>query len=51
MNSEIIRITALPVVYLEESRLRQTVEKVGMNSIDFESKEPIFNPEWYKVFL
>ena len=59
MNSPILRtemkgLTALPVEYLEESRLRQTVEKVGMDAIEFgEKKEGAgkFYEDWYRVFF
>jgi len=44
-------LTALPVAYLEKSRLKQTVEKVGMDSIDFEGLQGVFGSKWYKVFF
>lgn len=51
LRTEMTGLTALPVAYLEKSRLRQTVEKVGMDSIDFEGLQGVFDLEWYKVFF
>lgn len=51
LRTEMTGLTALPVAYLEKLRLRQTVEKVGMDSIDFEGLQGVFDLEWYKVFF
>jgi len=44
-------ISAIPVTSLEEYRLPEIVEKVGMNSIEFSGPQGVFGSRWYKVFF